>query len=267
MNGGSAKGQAYGVKIDVLKKLSNLKANSPLYGSLMNFVAHEAATHVPQIAKFSEDWNYFWLASELSLSQLDVEAKQAEREVEKVKSEYKVASRTGAENDLVEKALYTRCKTFLSVAESRMAEIKDDLRKVNEFIAAIVSKFGKNCTAADFGEESDDISKAFFNLFTNFARAFQNAFTENENSRREMEKAAEKAAKAALGDPCNVAAAKSGSSGKASAPVAAVENIFGNFQKAQGKGASADQLISDFKRKLQAKFHAANVDRDDDDDF
>jgi len=261
LNGGSAKGQAYGVKIDVLKKLPNLKANNPAYGSLLNFVAHEAINHAPEITKFSGDWNAFWLASELSLSQLDVEIKQAERDVEKVKAEYKLATRSGTENDVVEKALALRAKNFLAVAESRIAEIKSELKTTNDLIGAIVSKFGKNCTATDFGEESDDISKAFFNLFVNFARSFQNAFAENENMRRDIEKASERAARAGEVDK--------GSSKYSKAPASAApeENIFGNFQKSQGKGASADQLILDFKRKLQAKFHAASASKEEDDGF
>ena len=47
LNGGTPRGKAYGVKLEVLKKISNLKANETNRGSLMHYIAHEAYVHHP----------------------------------------------------------------------------------------------------------------------------------------------------------------------------------------------------------------------------
>ena len=43
MNGGSTKGQAHGFKLDVLSKLTNVKANDRKKGNLMNFIVKQVS--------------------------------------------------------------------------------------------------------------------------------------------------------------------------------------------------------------------------------
>jgi len=240
--------QAYGVKLDVLKKIANLKANTPKHGSILNYIAHEVYTHSPELLKFSDEWSAVWLAAELSISQIEVEVKQLEKEVEKLRNELKLIpkSRTDIDNSLA-----GRLEGFLATGEGSLATILSSLKEAHSAISLTLSNFGDKCTANDFGDETDDVVRAFFNLITTFARSFNTASIENETMRREEEKRSEKALRFETSSPSSCPSSKK-----------AEENIFGNFQKSQGQGASADQLISDFKKKLQQKFAASANRRD-----
>lgn len=149
-------------------------------------------------------------------------------------------------------SLKLRIETFLSQAEPKLSEIMSELRSANSSTLEILNKFGDKCVSTDFGDDDADVVKAFFTLLTTFARSFQNTIIENQNQRLEAEKA--KAVSDGNKSSGTSATADGGKTAAAVTTTAARDNLFGNFQKAQGQGASADQLINEFKKKLQNKF-------------
>ena len=255
LNGGSPRGLAYGVKLDVLKKLKNLKANASGTGTLMNVIAHEAYVHAKDVLTFGDKWNYIGLAAELSLNQLETDVKLLEREIGKAKSELDLAKK---QNGKASSALVARIESFLFPYEKQMAEIKDNLANTSKSVDKIISRFGDKCKADDFGDEEGEVVKAFFTLMTDFARSLKAANVENGFER----------AKAAVistdQTESKITGGRSdGGRGKSNATGGATDqkdNLFGSFQKFQGAGVSATDLISAFK----ARFKNANREEDED---
>lgn len=172
-------------------------------------------------------------------------------------------------SNVISKALVKRIESFLPTFEKKMEAINSDLKKVDDSIMKIIKMFGENCKAADFGEEDGELTKTFFSLVTTFARSFQAAVIDNtfrrtadaQKSENNHSKNSEASVKTSEKND------KEGDSkgDKDNAPQRR-DNIFGSFQKSQGAGVSADQLISDFKSKLMSKFQNVDDDSDEDDD-
>ena len=233
-----------------MKKISLLKANSSNHGNLINFIAHEAFKHNPKLLEYSKDWNYIWLTADLSMSQIEVELKLLDKEFEKLRSELNIIGSNKTNPHYV--SLGNRIETFMKASEARLVFIKSEFNATSASIKTIIQKFGDKCTANDFGDDSEDLYRAFFNLIISFARNYQSAILDNDLKRKESEKQNEKAKVEISSDTAQKVSINKNTNSE--------ENIFGNFQKSQGQGASADQLISEFKRKLQAKFSRSNDD-------
>lgn len=81
MNGTSARGGAYGFRLDVLSKLNDVKAGSRFKGTLLNFIAGQADAKVPECRHMVKDLAPVHDAAEHSLGQVgEREGRQAGRQ-------------------------------------------------------------------------------------------------------------------------------------------------------------------------------------------
>ena len=238
MNGGSARGQAYGVKLDVLMKLLNVKASNSKMGNLLSFVAKSVHETDPDGAQFYESWASMWAAAEIPYKQLEVDLKQLNMEIERTKME--LNNQVPKMPPEMGKPLEKRLKDFLAVADPRLQEIKMKQSQTEEAVRAAMSKYGE-------GKNTEgDVFKEFFVQMTTFTRAFKTAVDANIKEKLD----AEKKAKAASGGGGSSSAAA-----KDNAPVAAAnkpkENIFGNFNA--NKGGSQADIMAEFKARMAKK--------------
>ena len=86
LNGGTPRGQAYGVKLDFMAKLSTIKLNpiarspegSPaiLCGpTVLHFLAYQAEECAPDVLQIASTWENIWVASEISFDQMELDIK------------------------------------------------------------------------------------------------------------------------------------------------------------------------------------------------
>ena len=245
MNGGSTRGQAYGVKFDVLIKLIAVKASNSKKGSLLNFVVKTMEKQDPNAGKFAESWVSMWAAAEISFKQLETDMKQLSIEIDRTKAELETnVPKLLIDNPNMGKPLEKRLKDFLSVAGPRMTELKIKLSQTDEAIRSTMAKYGEGKSG---GEPEGDALKDFFVQMCTFARAYKTAYEENLKQKLDEEK---KAKKDGLSAPVPL---------KVSIPTAVEEkaderpkeNIFGNFNAA--KSASPNDMIAEFKKRMQQK--------------
>ena len=70
MNGGSTRGQAHGFRLDVLAKLTNMKANDRKKGTLMNFLLKQIEKQRKMLLDFPSEMATVEEASAISLNQV-----------------------------------------------------------------------------------------------------------------------------------------------------------------------------------------------------
>lgn len=243
MNGGSTRGQAYGVKFDVLIKISAVKASNSKMGSLLNFVARTVEKHSPDACKYMDSWESMWAAAEVPYKQLEADMKTLSLEIDRTKNELNNnVPKLMAENPEMGGPLEKRLKEFLAVAGPRMDDLKIKLSQTGDAVRDVMAKYGEGKS-----EDGGDPFKDFFNQMVTFSRAFKNAVDLNIKERLEAEK---KAAKTAGGNTAAPAKTNNDTEGAATTKKQS-DNIFGNFHA--NKGASQGDLIAEFKKRTQKK--------------
>ena len=246
MNGGSTRGQAYGVKFDVLIKLIAVKAANSKKGSLLNFVVKAMEKQDPNAGKFSESWVSMWAAAEISFKQLETDMKQLAIEIDRTKSELENnVPKLLVDNPKMGKPLEKRLKDFLSVAGPRMTELKIKLSQTDEAIRNTMAKYGEGKSGS---EPEGDALKDFFVQMCTFARAYKVAHDENLKQKLDEEKKAKKDGASTTTTPLKVSIPTAAEEKADERPK---ENIFGNFNAA--KAASPNDMIAEFKKRMQQK--------------
>lgn len=255
MNGGSTRGQAYGVKIDVLNKLSTIKGNLADQGTVLHFIArHIYNKYGDELVSFADGWTAAWATGEVSMKDLDRDLKRLETQVETMKNELKVGVPMVRKDSGEEAAttLQSMIQGFLDEAEPRLQDmrmIKDDT-KVR--ISELASKFGE--TLVESSAEEGDPWKGFLDCIVSFARSFKLAVEDNANVRKKLMVAERRKEEASRRTSTKVDRPLEGGettplplSPEADKKVS--ENIFASFLSA--KEASSETLINDFKLKLE----------------
>lgn len=239
MNGGSARGQAYGVKLDVLMKMINVKASNAKMGNLLSFVAKSVHQSDPNGAQFYESWVSMWAAAEVPYKQLEVDLKLLNTEIDRCKMELnnqvpKMPAEMG-------KPLEKRLKDFLAVADPRLQEIKIKQSQTEDAVRAAMTKYGEG------GNSEGDVFRDFFTQMTTFTRAFKNAV--DANIKEQLEEA--KRTKAASGGGDAASPTKAVDTSSLSMSEKPKENIFGNFNA--NKGGSQADIMAEFKARMAKK--------------
>ena len=136
LNGGNARGQAHGFKLDVLTKLTNMRANERKKGTLMNFLLGQIERTRRELLEFPSEMLKVEEASAISLNQLESDFKQLEVGMKKVKNELNryvsmtVPPGTDRKDDAVQ-SFTNKMKPFVLRAEdscTRFAESMQDMK-------------------------------------------------------------------------------------------------------------------------------------------
>lgn len=242
LNGGTPRGQAYGVKLEVLLKLANVKGNDGQ--SLLHFIAEEASLKSPEILAITSNWSAVWAAAEVSQHQIELDMKALEIQIDKTKRELRegVPKLVGEKGEFMSQPLKLRLTDFLSRAEPRLSSIKTQMIDADHAVKALMSRYGEG------GKGDEDATKAFFETISGFGRSFQQAVDENTAKKLEAEKKAKRAAEALKKKALNNADAGGAERSDGEPTQNNSENIFGNFHKQQN--ATPEALMEEFKRKM-----------------
>jgi hypothetical protein len=242
INGDTARGQAYGVKLDICTKLVNLKAALPSQGSLMNFLALIAEQQAPELMNLSEEWIGVWAAADISFKQLSTDINQLEIQLNKVDHEFNKTNESELEKG---GALFKRLNTILRTNQPVLSQMKQSFKRAEMDLEQLMSKYGEQLGGVDEEDPEEDPSKKFFSTIADFVRAFQVAIDENISKRQEYEKAMKMAADQ------DAKRAESSQDGKPAKQKRLTANIFGRFHDAQK--ASTGDVLAAFKLKLASK--------------
>ena len=198
LNGGSSRGQAYGVKIDVLFKLSAVKGNPPplacapplpLGGlNLINFIATQAEANDKELLTLSDGWTAMWAASDLSIKQIEREINSLKGSLNQVKTELKTNLSKIREQggQTMAQPLETHFVPFVADGEVKLAALHTLVQQVTKHMNQVAARFGEVIGSND-GEE--DEYKQFFMLVSRFAHEYKSAADLNVFRREEAVKA------------------------------------------------------------------------------
>lgn len=141
LNGGTSRGQAYGVKLDVLQKVVATKSNLSQGGSILTFVISLLDRHYPDTLHLCDSWISFWAATDISLKQLEVDIKQLTVQIDYLKTELRVGLPIAEEKGKnVSFPLKKRIDTTLFKAEPRLAEISSMHKAAEASVKQLMNK-------------------------------------------------------------------------------------------------------------------------------
>jgi len=250
MNGSTSRGQAHGFKLDVLGKLTNMKANDRKKGTLMNFLLKQIEKQRKTLLELPSEMPTVGEASVVSLNQMETDFKQLSLGVKKVRNEYnkyetlEVEEGTKPEDDAVS-SFKSKMEPFLLKSEEACTRFAEAMTDMKMKIIANMESFGDKIGGTD--KFSPDKSQMFYQNLANFLKAFKQAKIENEQMRiqaekeakRAKEKAAKEKKKGAGGDEAEDQQEKGGPGKK---------DLFAAFKTAQA--GNTDDIVNEFQARL-----------------
>ncbi|KAM9949412.1 hypothetical protein ACTFIT_010621 [Dictyostelium discoideum] len=182
INGGTARGNAYGFKLNTITKLADTKSTDNKL-SLVNYLTRVVIKDFPHLNSFAQDLGHVEAAGRVSLSQVQAEVATLRKEFVQVqKSIETLNSGTGEEAVDPFKVKYeefcTQTAEDIDLITSSSQQIETDYKDL----------------LAMFGEDSKSEPSEFFGMFTKFMDQYDKATKENEQLSIQAEKIAKREA-------------------------------------------------------------------------
>ena len=240
MNGTSARGGAYGFRLDVLTKLGDVKAaGGRVKGSLLNFIADQADSKIPACHLLVQELAGVHEAAEHSVGQLENDARTMQMSINLIKKEIEEVD---ALPDDVAKPFKTKMQRFLQRVEKPWADANASLKALTVLLSNTMASYGEELSKLS----DQDPCQKFFTTISQFTNAYRDALEMNK-------KVAADAAKKALNNPPRITDAEQQKSTHATPPSAKqTQNLFSSFKQAQSSK-TADEIVAEFKDKLNKR--------------
>merc|ERR1712046_278766 len=129
VNGGTARGQAYGIKLNFLIKLDEVKSNVPRR-SLIHFVAETVERECPQSLNLREELDAVERNARNSLLDLEKDIKDLRALVNKVENEIEKGSGSSNVPEEISKPFNDRLKPFVESTRALLADLDERMTKV-----------------------------------------------------------------------------------------------------------------------------------------
>ncbi|XP_031785571.1 cell division control protein 12 isoform X2 [Nasonia vitripennis] len=170
LNSGGYAGNAAGVKLSSLQKLTEIRANKPGM-NLIHYVAMQAERKRKDLLNFARGMNALDSATKTTVEQLTNEFNALDTRIKKIRSQIQLPT---TEADIQE-----QMAQFLQMAEQEMSQLKRDMEELD----------GVRRTLAEFFCEDANTFKIeeCFKIFHQFCQKFNQAVTENERRRIQEE--------------------------------------------------------------------------------
>lgn len=168
LNSGGYAGNAAGVKLSSLQKLTEIRANKPGM-NLIHYVALQAERKRKDLLSFARGMTTLDSATKTTVEQLNNEFNCLDTKIKKIKNQIQLSS---TEADIQE-----QMAQFLQMAEQEMDQLKRDMEEL-EGVRKSLAEF--------FCEDSNTFKiEECFRVFHHFCQKFNQAIAENE--RRKMQ--------------------------------------------------------------------------------
>eukprot|EP01041_Mallomonas_annulata_P004105 gene4105-8161_t len=276
MNGGTSRGQAYGVRIEILLKLGNIKetggtssrSSKSKYGTLLRYMAAQLQSHYPDALEVLDTCTAVWRAAKISLQQLESDLTSLSNDLKAATAEYEECKRS-IESVEMRNPVLTRLDMFVRRGTIRVGELRDKLKEASEGVSTLRQFYGEadtnstgtgTVTGTSSTTTSDTVpvkdpkdqtqcpSQQFFSFLTQFISSLKRAVEENTQRQEQMRKeelnrlAAEKRMLArGATNKSRISPSKSGTG---------TEDVFAIFREAQEQ--STDSMIAMFKARMTA---------------
>ncbi|XP_018349865.1 PREDICTED: uncharacterized protein LOC108753036 isoform X3 [Trachymyrmex septentrionalis] len=170
LNSGGYAGNAAGVKLSSLQKLTEIRANKPGM-NLIHYVALQAERKRKNLLSFAKNITALEAATKTTIEQLTNEFNSLDTKIIKIKSQIQFSS---TENDIQE-----QMAQFLQMAEREMAQLKRDMEELEGVRRSLAEFFCEDTNTFKIEE--------CFRIFHQFYQKFNQAITENERRRIQEE--------------------------------------------------------------------------------
>ncbi|XP_063697263.1 FH2 domain-containing protein 1 isoform X2 [Culicoides brevitarsis] len=165
LNAGGYAGNAAGVKLTSLQKLTEIRANKPGM-NLIHFVALQAEKRNPKLLAFPEEISALENASKTTLEQLNNEINTFDNRITKIKKQI---------DQLTERDIKAQMADFLLAAVNDVSMLQDGMREL-EVLRGQLAEF--------FCEDPNSFKmEECFKIFYQFSEKFRQAVRENEKRR------------------------------------------------------------------------------------
>ncbi|XP_011504176.1 PREDICTED: cell division control protein 12 [Ceratosolen solmsi marchali] len=170
LNSGGYAGNAAGVKLSSLQKLTEIRANKPGM-NLIHYVAMQAERKRKDLLNFARGMSALDSATKTTVEQLMNEFNALDTRIKKIRSQIQLPS--------TELDIQNQMAQFLQMAEQEMAQLKRDMEELD----------GVKRTLAEFFCEDFNTFKIeeCFKIFHQFCQKFNQAVAENERRRIQEE--------------------------------------------------------------------------------
>ncbi|XP_034943897.1 FH2 domain-containing protein 1 [Chelonus insularis] len=170
LNSGGYAGNAAGVKLSSLQKLTEIRANKPGM-NLIHYVALQAERKRKDLLNFSRNMNALEAATKTTIEQLNNEFNTLDTKIKKIKTQIQLPS---TESDIQE-----QMAQFLQMAEQEMAQLKRDMGELEGVRRSLAEFFCEDINTFKIEE--------CFKIFHQFCQKFNQAIAENERRRIQEE--------------------------------------------------------------------------------
>ncbi|XP_065359241.1 formin-J [Calliphora vicina] len=172
LNSGGYAGNAAGVKLSSLTKLTDIRANKPGM-NLIHFVAIQAEKRNPALLNFTNELSNLENASKTNVEQISIDIKNLDTQLQKIKKQIELPN---TDEDIKEQMM-----EFIQSAESEIAVLKSGMDAVETMRLKLADFFCED--PASFRLEE------CFKIFQTFCDKFKQAVKENER-RQQLEEQA-----------------------------------------------------------------------------
>ncbi|XP_076666241.1 FH2 domain-containing protein formin 3 isoform X2 [Andrena cerasifolii] len=170
LNSGGYAGNAAGVKLSSLQKLTEIRANKPGM-NLIHYVALQAERKRKDLLDFAKGMNTLEAATKTTTEQLNNEFNALDTKIKKIKAQTQLPS---TEPDIQE-----QMAQFLQMAEQEMSQLKRDMEELETWRRSLAEFFCEDTNTFKIEE--------CFKVFHQFCQKFSQAVAENERRRAQEE--------------------------------------------------------------------------------
>nr|XP_003707392.2 PREDICTED: uncharacterized protein LOC100883788 [Megachile rotundata]XP_012150017.1 PREDICTED: uncharacterized protein LOC100883788 [Megachile rotundata]XP_012150018.1 PREDICTED: uncharacterized protein LOC100883788 [Megachile rotundata] len=170
LNSGGYAGNAAGVKLSSLQKLTEIRANKPGM-NLIHYVALQAERKRKDLLDFTKNMTALEAATKTTTEQLNNEFNALDTKIKKIKAQIQYPS---TEIDIQE-----QMAQFLQMAEQEMSQLKRDMEELETLRRSLAEFFCEDANTFKIEE--------CFKVFHQFCQKFNQAVAENERRRIQEE--------------------------------------------------------------------------------
>ncbi|KAF0686440.1 Aste57867_21768 [Aphanomyces stellatus] len=168
MNGGTARGGAYGFKLDALAKLHTIRGVDPKV-TLMHYLARHLEEHQPDLIAFVGEVPHVPEAKRLSLDQIKADINMCNSELTMLQGQVQASKNETNADDL----FYAKMAPFAREAAEVMDEVTREFAAVDAAFTELVASFGED--ARKFGAVD------FFSILDEFTTELKKAYRANQS--------------------------------------------------------------------------------------
>ena len=189
MNGSTSRGQAFGFKIDVLTKLSNIKGNNAKMGTLVNYIVRQCeAKGFDEVLELPTRLANAVGAAAIDFGQLEGDVRRLTATVNKTRKEVNKMASGDVHEDFAAPFL-TVIKPFVERAEDLTTKLDKEMSDAKKAVEGVAKKFGAKME----GGEGDPVM-SFFGVFRTLVHDLEVAHAAEVKRKDDAERAARKEA-------------------------------------------------------------------------